>query len=1045
MKNPPKTNPELMEEISLLRRRIRDLEQSESARKEAEEALRESERRERERAKELAIVLEAVPTPVVIVHDREGTHMTGNRASDELLRQEHGAEVSLSAPPAQKPRHFRAMKDGRELRLDELPAQRAASGEHVRDFEFSLVFDDDTTRHLLGYGTPLLDEKGDPRGAVHVLVDITDRKHGEEALARARAEAEQVAEELRTVLELAPVAIWIAHDPQCLKITGNRYADEIMKAPRGANISLTAAPGEGAVAYRMIKDGEEMTPHELPAQTAAAGRPVPPEMMELAFPDGRTVALVIGAVPLFSADGRVRGSLTAGSDITSLKKAEEALRASEEQLRSYFELGLVGMAIASPDKGLIDANEKVCEILGYGKEELLRMTWAEITHVDDLAADTACFNRVLAGEIDGYSMDKRFVRKDGEIIDTTISVKCVRNGHGFADHFVALIQDITERRRAENRLASNLNTLTLMHALSTTVLETGRLEPVLQEIMEAAVAIAGAEKGTLQLAREDALDIVAHHGHEGPFLDFFASAENVASVCGEATRRGRRVVVEDVEASPLFAGTQSLPILRNAGVRAVQSTPLMSRKGELLGILTTQWSSPHVPDEHDLWRLDLLARQAADIIEHTRDQVALQRAYDSLELRVRERTAELDQAYVALQCEMDERRRTEEQLRQSQKMEAIGTLAGGIAHDFNNILAAILGFTEMAIEDASDRPELGRSLQNVLKSAMRARDLVKQILAFSRKTSHERIHLSLTPLIEETVQLLRASIPATIEITLHVTAAADTVLASPVEVQQILMNLATNASHAMQDKGGTLEVSLTDVDFAPDSPVVGPDVLPGEYLQLAVKDTGTGMNSEVMKRVFEPFFTTREVGKGTGMGLAVVYGIVKDLQGAVIVESAPGMGSTFRVLLPKVETGLENEGAGTTQAPGGKEKILFVDDEAMLVEWSRAVLKRLGYDVTATTDGLEALRTFSSDPYGFDLVVTDQTMLSMTGIHLSRELLRIRPGMPIILCTGHSETVSSDMARKAGIRECLMKPLTKQELAAAIRRALDVEDKARNP
>ena len=440
----------------------------------------------------------------------------------------------------------------------------------------------------------------------------------------------------------------------------------------------------------------------------------------------------------------------------------------------------------------------------------------------------------------------------------------------------------------------------------------------------------------------------------------------------------------------------------------------------------------------NLQQLDYINNELRrEIAERKRAEEALQKTHDELELRVQERTTELSKAYKALQHEMEERKEIEEKLRQSQKMEAIGTLAGGIAHDFNNMLAAILGFTEMAIEDAADRPEVGRSLQNVLKTVMRARELVSQILTFSRKTNFDRSPLSLIPLVKETVQFLRASIPSTIRISLAISVKSDTTFASPVEVQQILMNLVTNASLAMQEKGGTIEVSLTDVAFKPDSPVLEPDVMPEEYLQLTVKDTGIGMNPDVMKRVFEPFYTTREVGKGTGMGLAVVYGIVKDLQGTISVESTPGVGSIFRIFLPKVQSKSEKEQAHNIQAPIGTESILFVDDEELLVEWGQMTLERLGYRVTATTNSKEALELFSSDPFRFNLVITDHTMPDITGLQLARELLKIRSDISIILCTGHSETVSPDIAREAGIREYLMKPLAKQELAQAVHRTLD--------
>ena len=387
--------------------------------------------------------------------------------------------------------------------------------------------------------------------------------------------------------------------------------------------------------------------------------------------------------------------------------------------------------------------------------------------------------------------------------------------------------------------------------------------------------------------------------------------------------------------------------------------------------------------------------------------------------------------------DISEQRRLEDHLRQTHKMEAIGTLAGGIAHDFNNILASILGFTEMAIEDLPDNPLVVKSLQNVLKSSIRARDLVKQILAFSRKSENTRSPMHLTPIVKETIHLLRASIPTTIEIKQVLTTVSDTVLASPVEVQQILMNLSTNAAFAMQQSGGILDIELSNVNVGPESPLVDQGLAPGEYARLAVRDTGTGIKPDVMKRVFEPFFTTKGAGQGTGMGLAVVYGLAKSLGGTVTVESEPEKGSVFQVYLPTMIIGKQATPSKENRNLRGHERILFVDDEDMLTTLNAERLKNLGYDVTTATDSREALRIFEAEPDRFDLIITDYTMPHLTGIDLAGQLLRVRGDIPVILCTGYSEVISSETAKEAGVKEFLIKPLTKQEMAEAIRRVLD--------
>jgi len=386
--------------------------------------------------------------------------------------------------------------------------------------------------------------------------------------------------------------------------------------------------------------------------------------------------------------------------------------------------------------------------------------------------------------------------------------------------------------------------------------------------------------------------------------------------------------------------------------------------------------------------------------------------------------------------DVTKQRLLEAQLRQSQKMEAIGTLAGGIAHDFNNILAAIIGFTEMAADDIPPGSPTHHRLELVLKSGFRGRDLVRQILAFSRKAEYERGPLALSPVIDETLKLLRASLPSTIRIRTALGSISNVVVASPSEVQQVLMNLCTNAAHAMRENGGELAVLLDETELdarsAPDL-----ELIPGKYARLVVKDTGTGMDEEVMKRIFEPFFTTKEVGEGTGLGLSVVYGIVKALKGNIFVESAPGVGTLFRILLPMAGTVEASSGYAAGQLPHGRERILFIDDEEFLAELGKDLLEKLGYTVTAMTDGAEAVRFFSENPGRFDLVLTDMTMPGQSGLDVARSLLGTRPDIPIILCTGYSDNVSTEKAMAMGIRGFLMKPLARYELASAVRRVLD--------
>ena len=389
---------------------------------------------------------------------------------------------------------------------------------------------------------------------------------------------------------------------------------------------------------------------------------------------------------------------------------------------------------------------------------------------------------------------------------------------------------------------------------------------------------------------------------------------------------------------------------------------------------------------------------------------------------------------------ISERKRLEAQLRQAQKMEAIGTLAGGIAHDFNNILTAILGYTDLALDDIRQESTAWNYLHEVRKAGLRAKTLVQQILTFSRRTEQPRTPVPLPLLIKEVLALLRASIPSTIEIRQEITQDVGTVLGDPTQLQQVLLNLCTNAAHAMHVTGGRLEVRLEAVVV--DTPMITqhPELQPGPSVCITVTDTGHGIPPEVMERIFEPFFTTKGPGEGTGMGLALVHGIITDHGGAVLVDSVVGQGTTFTIYLPRSPEPAQNEASqDASVSPGsqpGTECVLFVDDETILVSLGQAILQRLGYDVVACTSSVEALEVFRAAPRRFDLVITDQTMPHMTGEVLAQELRRLRSDIPIILCTGFSHVMHAERAQELGIDAFLMKPLAMQDLAQTIQQVM---------
>jgi len=399
----------------------------------------------------------------------------------------------------------------------------------------------------------------------------------------------------------------------------------------------------------------------------------------------------------------------------------------------------------------------------------------------------------------------------------------------------------------------------------------------------------------------------------------------------------------------------------------------------------------------------------------------------------------LSRAYAQLRKEVEERKHLEAQLLQVQKMESIGTLAGGIAHDFNNILFIISGYTEMTLEMMSADSPFHSNLKEVLSAAERAKSLVQQILTFSRQSSQELQPVQIQFIAKEVVKMLKSSLPASIKIEQNIDINCGPVMADPTQLHQIIMNLSTNAYHAMEEKGGTLEISLDTINVNLQSSFEHiHDMIPGPYVRLCVSDTGCGMTRELTERIFDPYFTTKELGKGTGLGLSIVHGIVKSHSGYISVKSEPGEGTIFYIYIPMLVSDIcVSKTVSDKSIPTGKESILIVDDEQSIAKMLQKMLELLGYKAEYKSSSSEALQEFKKYPEKFDLVITDLNMPGMTGDELAKALVRVRSDIPIILCTGFSKIITEEKMKAIGIRELIMKPVIKSELARVIRKVLE--------
>ena len=529
----------------------------------------------------------------------------------------------------------------------------------------------------------------------------------------------------------------------------------------------------------------------------------------------------------------------------------------------------------------------------------------------------------------------------------------------------------------------------------------------------------------------------ARRGKGGQILGFQSIVRDVTDSkrAHEALRKSEARTRLLIEASPI-----GIMIARN-GVYSSVNPAFVSMFGyknaqEIVGRAVEELCGPN---SRSLYVEKMKqALEEKDSVQHL-ELTGLKKGGHSLEAVVWLRCTDIGDApaLIGFLVDVSQERALRQQLSQAQKMQALGTLAGGIAHDFNNILFAMMGFTELVLDEIPEESSIHTNLKQILIAGTRAKDLVRQILTFSRQTDEIKRPVQIGPIVKETLKFLRASLPTTIEIKHSAASELGTILARPTQIHQVLMNLCTNAAHAMRETGGRLTVTLNEVRLDSEPSVHLTPINPGRYLRLTVSDTGHGMPPEIAERIFEPYFTTKRAGEGTGLGLAVVHGIVEGHAGTIEMLTKMKKGTTFHVYLPVIEEKSPTQVDEGDTIPTGDEAILIVDDEKLLAAVCKQTLENLGYRVTAETDSLEALELFGRIPERFDMVITDMTMPNLTGMELAMKLKTIRPDIPIIVCTGFSDQISQEIIQELGIDALVMKPILKAELARTVRSVLD--------
>lgn len=646
--------------------------------------------------------------------------------------------------------------------------------------------------------------------------------------------------------------------------------------------------------------------------------------------------------------------------------------APEMDFQTLFARAPLGIAVIGPGGRVLRANPVLEKFLGYTSEEVLSLTVADFTHPEDYAEDVARFRKMLAGAYDRYQFEKRYLRKDGSIVWGRL-VASLMQGRDNTIYGLSLIEDITEQRKTQAQLDASRRSLERSKNRLALYVERSPLACIVW--------------GEDQLVREWNPAAESMFGYTAAEAIGRNVYEMISTPAGLA-------VIDDVRKQVL------------AGREFKEGILVENRRKD----------GTHL---HCEWHFTIVKGRDGETDSDSGSVIAF-----AIDVTSRVRSEQ-------------ERRQLEANLRQAQKLQSVGTLAGGIAHDFNNILLAISGNARLAMQELPTQDPAQISLAEISKASARASAIVNQILMFSRREEGtQQMPLNLQAIIEDSLNLLRATLPEKIVLRTELDPATPLVLGDASQLHQVLLNLATNGAQAMGDHGGTLLIRLARVEVDGELARQVTDLRQGTYACVAVSDTGAGMSPQVAERIFEPFFTTKPRGQGTGLGLSVVHGIMRAHNAAITVHTELGAGSTFKVYLPEIPSILPAHSAPDTQSRGAGQRIIYVDDEEPLVYLLTRILEKLGYVVFGFVDGQSALAAFSAEPDRFDALVTDLSMPGLSGHDLAREALKIRPTLPVVMTSGYVRPADRELARQIGVKEVVLKPDTAQALGEVLHRVL---------